>query len=62
MNDQLVKLSHADNLVVSKSTLYKWSAKKTVHPQIFRRLGGRVYVNITELNKVVGGVVMDSNL
>jgi hypothetical protein len=57
MEDLLVRLSKADGLIVSKSTLYKWSANGKTHQDIFERLGGRVYVNITKLNNILSGKI-----
>lgn len=57
--DTLINLSKADNLIVSKSTLAKWSASGTKHPEIFERLGGRVFVNVTKLNKILSGKIKE---
>ena len=64
--ENLVRLSKADDLLIKKSTLYKWSAKKT-NSEIFIKLGGTVFVDLDRLeeliergrkshNQVVGGV------
>lgn len=59
--DQLIRLSKANGLIVSRSTLFKWSASKKIHQEIFERLGGRVYVNITKLNKILSGKVLEDS-
>lgn len=52
MEKNLIRLSEADNLLTKKSTLYRWSAKG-VHPEIFIKLVGIVYVDLDKYNEVI---------
>ena len=40
------KLPHA----IAKSTLYRWTKK---YPEMFKRIGGRVFVNVEKLNTLL---------
>lgn len=53
MENHLIRLSKANNLIVKKHTLYKWSSNGT-HPDLFRRLGGMLFVDLRVLCKLMG--------
>jgi len=37
---------------LGKSTLYRWN-KNNIHPELFKRIGGRILVDINKLNSLL---------
>ena len=48
----LVRISQAEGLPLKKSTLYKWKHLNK-HPELFVKLGGAVFVDLTVLSELI---------
>jgi len=52
LTSNLVRVSKADSLPLSKATLYKWKHLKK-HPGLFIKIGGALFVDLKVLNKII---------
>jgi hypothetical protein len=52
MKSSLVRVSQAEGLPLKKSTLYKWKHLNK-HPELFVKLGGAVFVDLTVLGELI---------
>jgi hypothetical protein len=51
-NLNLVRVSKADNLLISKATFYKWHHTRK-HPEIFIKFGGCLFVDLDRLAEAI---------
>jgi len=49
---RICKVNSVSGFPLRASTLYKWVHCRK-HPELFVRLGGAVFVNLTELDKLI---------
>jgi hypothetical protein len=52
MKGNLVRVSQAEGLPLKKSTFYKWKHLNK-HPELFVKLGGAVFVDLTVLGELI---------
>lgn len=52
METNLIRLSKADSLPLTKATLYKWKHLRK-HPRLFVKLGGALFVDLEVLKEII---------
>jgi hypothetical protein len=50
--ENLIRLSKADDLIIKKSTLYKWSANG-INPELFIKIQGMIFIDLARLEKLI---------